>query len=207
MTKNIIISLPKVRLVFPNLFEKTPIDGKFVKTEKDRRFTATFLLNKKDHIGSIEAINDATELLMKDLKIKKLSNPVMNCCDEELEKIYDGDDVGISKKNKMAYKAGHYQLQAKTVLNPVLRKIKGIDLQLTDENPFYPGCYVNAIIELAGYNNEFGKGISKYLKYVLFAKDGEKLGSSITDIDGDSYFEDGENETENNDNFNDKDLF
>jgi hypothetical protein len=120
MTKNIIISLPKVRLVFPHLFEKTPIDGKFVKTEKDRRFTATFLLNKKEHSGTIDAINDATQLLMKDLKIKKLANPVMICCDEELDKIYDGDDVGLNKKNKMAYKAGHFQLQAKTVMNPVL---------------------------------------------------------------------------------------
>jgi hypothetical protein len=208
---NIRIPLPRVRLLFPHLFEKTPIDGKFTKTEKDRRFTASFLLNKKDpkHAEAIANIAEASEKLMRDLKIKKLPNPVLSCCDDELDRIFDGDEVGTAKKAKLAYKAGHYQLQAKSFLHPVLRKERGINLNPhEDENPFYPGCYVNAVIELGTYNNEFGKGISKYLLYVAFVEDGEKLGGAGKEIDGDSYFSHEETDTKDDvDDFDEKELF
>jgi hypothetical protein len=206
MSDNIQISLPKVRLLFPNLFEKVRIDGKYIKTERERYFGAVFLLHKKEHAETIANINKASEKLIQILKIKKLPHPIMTCCDEELEGIYDGDEAGRARKDKLAYLAGHYKLQTKTFVNPVLRKVKGVDLIVDkDLNPFYPGCYVNAIIELRTYNNEFGKGISKYLRYVLFAKDGEKIGGAAVDIDGDSYFKDNESEEELE--FDDKDLF
>lgn len=196
--KKTLVNLPKVRLIFPSLFEKTPIDGNFVKTEEDRKYSATFLLSKVDHASVIEEINLRSEMIMKNLKLKKLKHPIMKCCDEELEEIDESDEDGKAKKRAMMYKANHFQLQAKSSILPTLRKIKAtatskaVDYDIeVDENPFYAGCYVNAIIELAPYDNTFGKGISKYLKYVIFNSHGEKLGSP-SKFDGDDQFEDDE---------------
>jgi uncharacterized protein YlbG (UPF0298 family) len=212
MYDNIQISLPKVRLIHPNLFEKCPVDGEFVKTEQQRYFGAVFLLDKKEHAQTILDLNNAVAKIMERLKIKKLIRPIMSCGDEQLESIFD-DEEGRAKKEKMAYLAGHYKLPTKTFLHPILRKVKGVNLDiLKDADPFYPGCYVNAIVELAAYNNpKFGRGISKYLKYVLFAKDGERIGKVRSDktqfdFDGDSYFTDSSAQ-DDDDGFSDKDLF
>ena len=45
-----------------------------------------------------------------------------------------------------------------------------------DDNKLYPGCYVNAAVEIWAQDNQYGRRINAELKGVQFAEDGEPLG-------------------------------
>ena len=61
-----------------------------------------------------------------------------------------------------------------------------------DDGKPYAGCYVNAIVELWGQDNQFGKRVNANLLAVQFVKDGTPFGNGVTasvddfdDIDAD----------------------
>lgn len=191
MTKQEIIALPAVRLSFPHLFEKQPLDNLYVKTEDKRKYGATFLLSKDNdaHVKLVKDLKDKIDAIIKEIKIKPSSINLIKDGDEEYDLIDDSTEEGKKRKLKAEYKKGHYIIVASNQQPPKLSLIKGQDLnRAVDQNPFYPGCYVHALIEISPYKfHNVWSGISNRLHHVLFYKDGDMFGRTV--IDGTSEFD------------------
>jgi len=185
------ILLSNVRLSFPHLFEKQPLDNLYITTEEKRKYVATFLLSKDDikHQELVNDINEKVNKIIKDIKVKGNNINIIKDGDEEYELIDDSTEEGKKRKLKAEYKKGHYIIVASNQQPPKLSLIKGQDLnRAVDQNPFYPGCYVHALIELSAYKfHNVWSGISNRLHHVLFYKDGDMFGRTV--IDGTSEFD------------------
>jgi len=161
------IKLNNVRLSFPSLFRKAVFEG------AETKFEATFLLDKENHADLIKAIKaDISNRIKNDLKGAKLSAD--RIC------LKDGDDFDY------AGYAGHMSLKASNAKRPMLIDRDKSQLSEEDER-FYAGCYVNAIVELWAQNNGYGKRINANLLGVQFWKDGEPFAdgerASVDDFD------------------------
>jgi len=154
------IMLPNVRLSFPSLFHKAVFDG------KETKFEATFLINKDEQADKVKEVKAAIDAAIKEaLKGAKL--PADKLC------MKDGDGI------EYAGYAGHMSLKASSQKRPIVLNRDKTPLT-EDDNKFYAGCYVNAIIELWAQNNQFGKRINANLLGVQFFKDGEPFADGVT---------------------------
>lgn len=167
------IKLPAVRLSFPSLFQHETFNG-----DSTGKYAASFILDKKEHAPVIEQIQAAIAKMQKEeLKTKLSSDKIA---------LKDGDETEHEDLQ------GKFTIKASTKKRPmVLGKDKSPVVE--DDNVFYPGCYVNAIITLWAQNNGFGKRINASLEGVMFAKDGEPFGeggASVSDFAGFDSFED-----------------
>lgn len=151
------IKLNDVRLSFPSLFRKGTFAG------EETKYEATFLLSKDGHADLINSIKEAiSDLIKTDLKGVKLPADKLCLRDGDLV-IYDGYD-------------GCYSIKASSQKRPIVLNRDKSPLT-EDDNIIYPGCYVNAIIELWAQNNSWGKRINASLLGVQFARDGEPFGN------------------------------
>lgn len=170
------IALPKVILSFPHLVEKQPLDPVYIKTEEQRKYTATFLLSKKDdaHVSAVKKMEEELKNLLSVIKVKQNPHILIKDGDEEYEAIEDKD-----KKAKNEYKRGNFIITANNKFQPKLTVQGGKEFEISKhEKLFYPGCYVHTFIELSPYKfNDVWKGISNRLQHVQFSKDGNPLGS------------------------------
>lgn len=150
------IKLQNVRISFPNLFQKAVFNG------EETKYEATFLISKESQADQAkllkEAIADKTKV---DLKGAKL--PADKIC------LKDGDDISYD-----GY-AGNWSIKASSKKRPLVIDRDRSPLTADDER-IYPGCYVNAIIEIWAQNNAYGKRINATLMGVQFAKDGQPFG-------------------------------
>jgi hypothetical protein len=85
--KKVTIVLPKVILSFPHLIEKQPLDPVYIKTEEQRKYTATFLLSKKDdaHISAVKKMEEELKNLLSIIKVKQNPHILIKDGDEEYE--------------------------------------------------------------------------------------------------------------------------
>lgn len=175
-----IIRLTNVRLSFPNLFTPRAAmdDG------KEPKYSATFLLDKKQHAALISQIEKATDRVALDEFKKKvpLKHKPLRDGNERSDKEGYGDEVMFINTTNTRRPA-----------------VVDRDLSpLTKEDPKpYAGCFVNATIRLFAYDHKTGgKGVSAALRAVQFVRDGESFGAGpvnaeeefepVTD-DGDEY--------------------
>ena len=197
------IALPRVRLTFPHLFTKANFD-KNTDSEAKAKYNATFVLSKDNekHIKAAKQIKASEKSILNGIKLKPGAHPILRCNDEFLESI---DDAYMLEK--LAYLKGSWSLQASSLYAPILQTSKGVVLDIRkDDDPFYSGCYVNAIIDLTLYKfNNSWKGIVKYLVFVGFSADGERLGFET--IDSSVYFPIDEESDESDDFDNDAQKF
>jgi len=191
------IALPRVRLSFPHLAVKQPLDANYITTEEKRKYVATFLLDKKEdaHMRVVKEIEQALNGLLKEMKLKQNPHILVVDGDDELDRM-----EGKEKKLKNGYKQGQYILKASNGVRPLLTGVGGDELALkegetTDERDvrltdmFYSGCYVHAFIELSPYKfNGTWKGVSNRLHHVQFSKDGDRLGGGVV-LSGSSVFD------------------
>lgn len=155
-----VIKLTNVRLSYPQLFvAKPPEEG------KEPEFSATFLLNKKQHKAIIDLIEKTTERVALDefKKKVKLNRTPLRDGNERSDKEGYGDEVMfVGARNK--------------------KRPPVVDRDLTpltaeDSKP-YAGCYVNATIRLFAFDHKVGgKGVSASLRAVQFVRDGESFGA------------------------------
>lgn len=168
-------TLPKVILSFPHLIEKCPIDPVYIKTEEQRKYTATFILSKTDdlHMKAIQDMKDKLNELFKIIKVRNNPHILIKDGDEEYDAIEDGD-----KKAKHEYKKGKFIITANNKFQPLLTAQGGEEFDITKhEKLFYPGCYVHALIELSPYKfADVWKGVSNRLQHVQFSKKGTIIG-------------------------------
>lgn len=155
-----VIKLTNVRLSYPQLFvAKPPEPG------KPPVFSATFLLDKKQHAALIMQIEKLTERVALDAfkKKVKLNRVPLRDGNEKEEREGYGDEVMF--------------VGARNTKRPVV-----VDRDLTpltaDDSKPYAGCYVNATLRLFAFDHATGgKGVSASLRAIQFVKDGESFGA------------------------------
>jgi len=147
------IMIKNARLSFPSLFSKSSFDG------KEGKYEATLLFPKTD-TKTYDAIMSAIEACKTSNKLKVGADKIF---------IKDGDDIEYDGYEGMwAVKASNNKRP--TVINRDRSPL------VEEDEIVYAGCYVNAIIEPWGQNNQYGKRINANLLGVQFVKDGEPFG-------------------------------
>lgn len=159
-----IIKLTNVRLSYPQLFvAKPPEEG------KEPVFSASFLLDKKQHrdlIAQIEKLTDRVALDQFKKKVPLKRTPLRD---------------GNEKSDKEGYGDEVMFVSARNAKRPVVVDRDLTPLTATDTKP-YAGCYVNATIRLFAFDHKVGgKGVSATLRAVQFVKDGESFGAGPVD--------------------------
>ena len=162
------IQLKNVRLSFPSLYERS----KMANDDGPGKYEATFLISKEDkkQVAMLNKVIEAT-IAESGIKIPKDKR----CLKDGDDKEYDGY-------------AGCWSLKASSRKRPQTfdRDLTTLD---SEDEKFYPGCYVNASIDLWVQDNQWGKRLNANLYGVQFAKDGEEFGDSI-DVSSDFEAED-----------------
>lgn len=161
------IKLQNVRLSFPSLFKKANFNG------QETKYEATFLIDKESQADLLKKIKEAINTKIKtDLKGARL--PADKIC------LKDGDEIEYEGYQGMASIKGANHKRPLTIgkdRSPVVE----------EDNIFYAGCYVNAIIELWAQDNNYGKRINCNLVAIQFAKDGEPFGNGGTSASADDF--------------------
>lgn len=155
-----IIKLTNVRLSYPNLFAP-----KAMEEGKEPKYSAVFLLDKKEHAALIAQIEKNVQRVALDFFKKKV--PLKHAC------LRDGNE----RSDKEGYGDEVMFINTSETRRPVV-----VDRDLTpltkDDSKPYAGCYVNATIRLFAYDHKTGgKGVSAALRAVQFVKDGESFGA------------------------------
>lgn len=152
-----IITLVKVRLSYPHLFQRATFNN------VEGKYSATLLIEKGSKNADI--ITKAVKALNKNLKASK-----NNLC------LKDGDEV-----DSPGYE-GHLALRASNNKRPTV--IDRDRSPLTeDDDVIYPGCYVVAKIGLWAQDNKYGKRINCNLHGVQFHSDGDSFTSDRVTAD------------------------
>ena len=148
------IVLKNVVLSFPSLDEPAVYDGK-----STGKYEATFLISKTNQQQIIDLVGEKTDLLTK-------GKPVFITHDKHCMK--DGDDITYR-----GY-AGNYALKAGNYDKP---SVVGRDKSPLDPSELYPGCVVNAVIDLWCQDNKYGQRVNANVFAIQFVKHGEALAS------------------------------
>ena len=146
------IKITNARLSFPSLFQKAKFEG------KDTKYSATLLLDKELHVNVINQLKSEIKAILAD---KFEGKRPKNIC------LKDGEDV------KYAGYSGCYSIKASNVNRFVIIDSDKSPL-VEDDHKFYPGCYVNAIVQLWA-STSYGGNICANLMGIQFSKDGENL--------------------------------
>lgn len=159
------VKLENVRLSYPNLFEAKGMDG------SKPKFSAVFLLDKKEHAALIAKIEKLTERCALEKFGKKVSLkhvPLRDGNEKEDKEGYGDEVMFITAKSDTRPPVVHRDKSALTLEDGVV----------------YGGCYVNASIDLFPYSHPTGgKGVGAGLRWVQFTKDGESFGAGRVDVD------------------------
>lgn len=173
------ILLPDVRLSYPSLFKARKAMKSDTGDDKKPQFQADFILSKKKHAAVITAIQAEEKRILTET-FGKLPGKYKSCLREGADMTDNEGNIREGyDENKMRLASKHTAKQA------TLGKKKEV---IDDENVFYGGCYVNAVVTLFPWSNEkSGKGCSASLGPVQFCRDGERLGGGQV-IDPDDHF-------------------
>ena len=158
------IMLKNVRLSFPALFK-----AEAFKPGDEPKFKATFLVAKDDpQVKQIEAkilavLKEKSPAKAESTLKAIRNNPNKFCWADGEAKSYDGYE-------------GMMALSAKSKTRPTVIAADRSPLAEEDGKP-YPGCYVNASIDLFAYDNS-GLGVSASLRGIQFVSDGDSFSGS-----------------------------
>lgn len=161
-----IIKLPSVRVSFPHFFEKPMING------EEGKYGGVFMLKKddKNHMKVKDLIQAEMDSLIEEKNDGKELPDSMYC-------LRDGDARGARPEY-----AGYWTINANTKRRPLV-----IDRDKTplsdDDGKIYPGCVVNAQIDLWFQKNRYGTRVNANLRGVQWVADDEPLDSSYVDPD------------------------
>lgn len=161
-----VIKLTNVRLSYPQLFvAKPPEEG------KEPVFSASFLLDKKQHAALIAQIEKLTERVALDefkKKVKLARQPLRDGNEKDGKEGYGDEVMFVSARNA--------------------KRVPVVDRDMTpltkDDGKPYGGCYVNATIRLFAYSHPTGgKGVSASLRAVQFLRDGDSFGAAPVKVE------------------------
>lgn len=165
------INLTNVRISYPHLFEPFAWQG-----QGTPKYSARFLLHKTEHADLIKQIaSKIKQLSAESYKDKKMPPPDKLC-------LRDGDLSGRDEE------VGYWTLNASESSRPVVVDRQRRPLTAEDE-VIFPGCRVNAKINLWAQDNKYGRRANANLLGVQFVKDDERLGTGRTRQSADEMFE------------------
>ena len=166
------VTIRNGRLSFPSLFQKSEFNGNVGKYE------ATILFPKSD-TKTYDKVMALIEETKKASKLGKVASDKLF--------IKDGDEVEYD-----GYE-GMWAVKGSNNKRPTIIDRDKSPLTEEDEK-LYAGCYVNAILEPWGQNNNYGKRVNANLLGVQFVKDGEPFGDGGTKLDDDAFDDLGDDE-------------
>jgi hypothetical protein len=164
-------NLNAVRVSYPHLFEPKVFPGNTGKP----KYSAKFLLDKKEHAATIEAIIKSIKALAAEFKDKKLPPPDKLC-------LRDGDLGGKDEE------AGCWVFSASESTRPIVVDQNRTPLVESDD-AIRGGYYVNAKVRLWVQENSWGKRINSNLLGVQLVKVGPLLGSGRSNQSADDMFD------------------
>lgn len=159
------VKLENVRLSYPAIFR--PKKGPDANSKE--AYQASFILDKTTNKKSIEALKAAIELVVRETF--KGKRPPKVCLREGSEK---GDAAGYGDEVMF--------VNARCDKRPPVVDRDKTPLTEDDGKP-YAGCYVNAVVQLWGQDNQYGKRINAKLRAIQFCRDGEPFGEGSIDVD------------------------
>jgi hypothetical protein len=171
------VNLKNVRLSFPSLFETAKYQGNDL-----GKYEATFLIKKDSAVAAKiqAAIKKAgSDELGKDWSKAKL------CLMDGDEKDYDGYE-------------GCWALKASTKKRPVLVHRDKSPLTESD-GVLYPGCYVNANVDIYAFANNYGKFVMAQLNGIQYSSPGEEFGGGGSRFSADDFDDISENDDDDDD--------
>jgi hypothetical protein len=166
---NTTLRLSAVRISYPHLFEPKGFNGGAPK------YSAKFLIPKTDTVQVKKVADLIKALAAASYKDKKVPPPDKLC-------MRDGDQTGKDEE------AGHWIVSASESTRPVVVDRDRTPLAAEDD-VIFPGCYVNATINLWAQDNQFGRRINANLHGVQFVKKGERLGGGRSRAAADEMFD------------------
>ena len=163
------MQLKNVRLSFPSLFKKAVFEG------KEGKYEATLLIHKEEQAKLVEKIETGMEafLVEKFGSAAKIPKSLKRTCFSDGDtKDYDGYE------DHMAFKGT--STGRPTVINRDKTPVT------EDDEVFYAGCYVNAIVDF--WYSDHPKGGKQCLANLLgiqFVRDGESFSAAAGDCSDD----------------------
>lgn len=154
------ITLANVRGAFLDLFEAKTFQG-----EGEAMYSASFLFPPEHPANA--AVEAAIEAVAKDKWGAKADAVLKASRAKDLNCLHDGD-----AKSDYAGFEGNMYVSTRSKTRPLVLDRDKSPLTAADGRP-YPGCYVNAVIELWAQDNAFGKRVNAQLKGVQFLRDGD----------------------------------
>jgi hypothetical protein len=159
------VTIKNGRLSFPSLFSKSSFNG------NEGKYEATILFPKTD-VATYDAIVKLIEECKTANKLGKVP----------ADKIFIKDGDGIDYDGY----EGMWAVKGSNNKRPTVIDRDKTPLTEEDGKP-YAGCYVNAILEPWGQNNQYGKRVNANLLGVQFVKDGEPFGDGGTKVTEDDF--------------------
>lgn len=152
------ITLKEIRLSFPNIWRPKSVNN------SEPRFSANFLLDKKEDAAQIDALRKAVAAVKAEQwKGKKVDN-VKFC-------VHDGKE----KSETEGYGEAVVFITTSNKIRPKIVDRDRAELHEEDGKP-YAGCRVNAAIRLWAQDNQFGRRINAQLLGIQFVRDDEAFG-------------------------------
>lgn len=183
-----VVTLKKVRLSFPHLFEPTAsIEN------GPKKYRAAFLIDPSTEEGkaNLKVLNAAIDKAAVGVwKTKEKADKIRAKLDSDRSGLRDGEDA--TNKEGDVY-AGYEDMKFITASNgkkpKVLRRDKSV-IDSSEAAEIYGGCYVNAVVSVWATNQEKhgGNGIFFTLEIVQYHSKGEPFGAA--ELDEDDYLED-----------------
>lgn len=175
------IKINNVRLSYPALFEaKAGPEG------GEPKYSAAFLLDKKNNADAVKAMQDAILSAAKaqwgDGNVKWSEGKLaVRKADGKAAYVKTCLRDGIEKAETAGYGEGVMFFSASNKMPPaVVDKVPTIPLTKASGKPF-AGCYVNAAVRLWAQDNAFGRRVNCQLQAVQFVADGEAFGDAPID--------------------------
>lgn len=194
-----VVTLKKVRLSFPHLFEPTAS-----KEDGPKKYRATFLMDPKTPEGkaNLAALKVAFDTASLGVwKTKEKADKIRAQLISQRSGVRNGDDCTNKEGDTYAGYEGMMALGTTNARKPkVLRRDKS-HIDSSDAADIYGGCYVNAVVAVWATNDDKkhgGNGLFATLEIVQYHSKGEPFGAGA--LDEDDYLEDmGEEEDDDDD--------
>lgn len=165
------MTISGARITFPVLFEAKQVNG-----QGEPKFNCGLLI-PKDHPQKAEIERHIVEAATAKWGAKHVEVLKALKASDKLA-MHDGD----AKSDYDGY-AGNFYINASNKIRPLVIGPDRSPLTAADGKP-YSGCYVNAIVEFWGQDNQFGKRVNASLLGVQFVKDGDRLaGGGVASAD------------------------
>ncbi len=176
-----IIKLRKVRIAFPQLFEKKSVNG------GAEAYSAAFLF-PRDHEAK-QIVSDAIRLAAKEKWGAKADQVLAQLKAQNRLCLYDGN----TKAELDGYE-GNLFVNANNKTQPKVRDRDGKTELDASDGKIYSGCYVNCSLEIWAMENKHGKRVNASLRAVVFNGDGDAFagGGAISEDEFDDLAEQGD---------------